>query len=154
MDVNEKNGKISVEELLKEGRTVQFSPIGSSMNPLFASKRDYAIVVPMDRCKKLKRGDVALYRRPNGGILVLHRVFKVNKSGYYFVGDHQKEVEGPLTEDSVLGKMVAMVRKGKRFSISNPLYVVYTYVWLFLRPLRNLIYPILDKLNRLLKKKG
>ena len=54
-----------------------------------------------------------------------------------------------------MGKsMEAMERKGKQFSISNPLYVVYSYVWLFLRPLRNLIYPILDKLNRLLKKKG
>lgn len=90
--------------------------------------------------KELRRGDVVLYRRDksaeNGGILVLHRIWKVKEEGFYLVGDNQKEIEGPLRPDQMKGIMAGMNRKGKYFPVTNLWYRLYAGVWLMLRPFR------------------
>jgi len=139
--------KMDVEALLEQGKTVQFTPIGTSMQPLFAPERDQAIVEPVDE-RKLKRGDVVLYRRKQG-ILVLHRIWRVKPEGYYMVGDNQREIEGPLERQQVKGIMVAMVRKGKRFTTRNVWYRMGSTVWLWLRPVRHVIQKLVIKLVRL-----
>ena len=142
--------KVDIERMLMLGRTVQFTPIGSSMCPLFAPQRDQAIVAPVGD-RRLKRGDVVLYRREQG-ILVLHRIWKVNRDGYYMVGDNQREVEGPLEREQVKGIMIAMVRKGKQFTTRNEWYRIFSSLWLWLRPVRNLLQgPIIQVIRRLRK---
>lgn len=143
-------GKISIEELLAQGQSVQFTPIGSSMCPLFAPNRDQAIVEPV--CDRgLKRGDVVLYRRPQGP-LVLHRIWKVKKDSYYMVGDNQCEIEGPLGRQQIKGIMVAMIRKGKYFTTRNMWYRLGSAVWLWLRPIRHVIQEPTLKLFRVFRK--
>ncbi len=123
-----------IEKLLEQGKTVQFSPIGYSMYPLFVPGRDEAVVAPADP-SRLKRGDVALYRRDES-ILVLHRIWKRRDDGFYMVGDNQSQIEGPLRPDQIKGVLVQIIRKGRRFSVKNILYRVLAAVWLAMRPLR------------------
>uniref|UniRef100_UPI0040560DFE S24/S26 family peptidase n=1 Tax=Acetatifactor sp. TaxID=1872090 RepID=UPI0040560DFE len=142
--------KISIEELLAQGKTVQFTPIGSSMCPLFAPQRDQAIVAPVED-RRLKRGDVVLYRRKQS-VLVLHRIWKVKSDGFYMVGDNQREIEGPIEREQIKGIMVAMIRKGKQFSVQNPGYRLGTMVWLQLRPFRHVISgPVMNLIHMLRK---
>ena len=126
--------KLSVEGLLEDGQAVQLAPIGWSMYPLIVNGRDEVVIEPADP-ERLRRGDVALYRR-EGGILVLHRILRRKPEGFYMVGDNQREVEGPLEPRQMKGVMTAVIRKGRRISVRSPAYRAAAGLWLLARPLR------------------
>ena len=139
--------KQNPEEILLRGESVQFPTTGYSMYPLLnPDKKDQVIVVPLGD-RKIRRGDVILYRRDGEkgstdaegfaeGILVLHRVHHRKGDAYYFVGDNQNQVEGPLRRDQMRGIMTHRVRGGKRMSVKNVLYVASTGLWLMVCPIR------------------
>ena len=107
----------TIPELL-ENHTIQVQPQGYSMYPLFVPGRDSAVIEKAD-CDRLKKGDVILYRRENG-ILVLHRICRITKDGFYTVGDNQTAVEGPLTASQISGKLIHIIRNGHSFSVNHP----------------------------------
>lgn len=127
--------RVDIEQLLKDGNTVQTVPNGYSMYPMLVPGRDHVIIAPFQG-EQPKRGDVVLYRR-EGSILVLHRIWKVKKDGLYMVGDNQTQIEGPLNVEQVCGKLVAFIRKDKQFSVGYIPYRLYASVWLRLRPVRH-----------------
>lgn len=145
-----------IEQLLQEGQNLNIKPQGYSMYPVLVPGRDEAIIEPING-RKLKRGDVVLYRRDknvaNGGILVLHRIWKVRPEGIYLVGDNQKEIEGPLRPDQMRGVMAGMNRKGKFIPVTNAVYRVLTGIWLWLRPFRPVISKTAAFFKRLVCKK-
>ena len=132
--------KADLEELLKNGTPVGFRPQGNSMHPTIVQGRDSVIVEPLGD-RKLKRGDVALFRRsPDAerfpGMLVLHRVHRVKEDGIYMVGDNERILEGPLRREQFIGIMTELIRNGKHISVKNLRYRMLTRIWLFLRPFR------------------
>lgn len=139
-----------IEQLLKDGSAIQLKPQGYSMYPLFHPGRDEAVIeaYPIDQ---LRRGDVILYRRDQG-ILVLHRICRITSDGFYLVGDNQTEIEGPLRPDQIRGKMTGIVRGRKSFSVSHPLYRVLSSLWLFLRPIRPLFWRTAALFRKILQK--
>lgn len=149
---NEKDNKeigIDIEALLGSGKSIRIYPRGYSMYPLFVPGRDEAVIAPA-KTKKLKRGDVVLYRR-EGSILVLHRIWKRKADGFFMVGDNQSEVEGPLKEEQIKGILCRVVRKGKNFPVSNPIYRVLSAVWLRLRPFRPVLSKTVARVKRISK---
>lgn len=144
-----------IELLLQQGNSIQIKPRGYSMYPVLIPGRDEAVIEPLSD-KKLKRGDVVLYRRTaenSGHILVLHRIWKIKEAGFYLVGDNQKEIEGPLMESQIKGIMVGFYRKGKYISAQNPMYRLLTGGWLFLRPVRPYIAGCAAGMKRLFVRK-
>lgn len=141
--------KLSPEKLLAEGRTIQFKPIGYSMYPLFVPDRDQAVVAPIGDIMP-RRGDVVLYRR-EGGNLVLHRICRYDAEGFYMVGDNESEIEGPLQREQIKGILVGIIRKGKRFSSKNLLYCSAAGLWLWMRPLRPYLSGFAAKCKRMIK---
>ena len=137
--------RIDIEKLLEDGKIIQIKPQGYSMYLLLLPGRDEVQIEKTD-ITKAKRGDVLLYRRQEG-ILVLHRVYRRTKDGLYMVGDNQTEIEGPLALCQVRGKMIAVIRNGKSFSTGNPLYVIFSRIWLILRPFRPVISQIIHKMH-------
>lgn len=138
-----------IEGLLAEGNTIQLKPRGYSMYPLFVPGRDQAVIAPAEE-EKLKRGDVVLYRRDEG-ILVLHRIWKRKGSRFYMVGDNQHEVEGPLRPDQIRGVLTGVVRRNKYFSVKNPVYRFLSGIWLILRPFRPFISGAAARFKRVIK---
>lgn len=126
--------KADIERLLEQGQPVRIKPQGYSMYPMFVPGRDEAVLEKAD-CERLRKGDVVLYRR-DGSILVLHRICRIRKGMFYMVGDNQKEVEGPLRADQIRGVLTGFVRKGRLISVKNPVYLMASGLWLFLRPVR------------------
>lgn len=129
--------KADIEQLLKDGNTVQTVINGFSMYPMLVPGRDSVILAPLEEDKP-KRGDVVLYRR-DGSILVLHRIWRVGQDGLYMVGDNQTQIEGPLRPDQIRGRLAAFIRKGKTVSVSSIPYRVYAFIWLWMRPVRHKI---------------
>ncbi|MBQ8640174.1 MAG: S24/S26 family peptidase [Lachnospiraceae bacterium] len=127
-------GEIQIEQLLDQGNTVSIKPQGHSMYPMFIPGRDEAILEKAEP-SRLKRGDVVLYRRDQG-ILVIHRIIRSTEEGFYLVGDNQHEIEGPLRPDQMKGVLTAFIRNGRYVSVRNPVYRAASHLWLFLCPVR------------------
>ncbi len=139
-----------IEEILASGRTVQIKPQGYSMYPLIVPGRDQVILRREDP-GKLKRGDVALYRR-DGSILVLHRICKRDEKGFYMTGDNQTELEGPLRPDQIRGKMIALIRNGREIDTRSLAYRIPCALWLFMRPVRRPVSLAVAAVKRWFKK--
>ena len=160
----EEQEKADLETILAEGQSVQFSPQGYSMYPLLnPQKGDQVIVEPL-RGRRIRRGDVVLYRRDGEkgstddkgfarGILVLHRVYRHKRLELYLVGDNQNQIEGPLREDQVRGIMTARIRKGKSLSVKNMLYRISTGLWLLVCPIRPRLMRIAEIVKHAIVKK-
>ncbi len=127
--------KADIEQLLKDGNTVQTVINGYSMYPMLMPGRDYVILEPFEG-EQPRRGDVVLYRR-DGSILVLHRIWRIRRDGIYMVGDNQTQVEGPLRPDQIRGRLAAFIRKGKYIPAGNMFYRLYACIWLWMRPVRH-----------------
>ena len=106
---------VDIEKLLRDGHPIRLKPQGYSMYPLFISGRDEAVIAPCST-DSLHRGDVVLYRRDQS-ILVLHRIWKIKKDGFYMVGDNQTVIEGPLRPDQIRGRLIACCRNGREFRL-------------------------------------
>ena len=132
-------------EGLKEGKKVKLTPFGFSMYPLLVGGRDSLILNKIDR--KLKRGDICLYRRDTG-IYVTHSVHHVDKAGIYLLGESQTGIEGPLSMDHMLAYAEGFVRKGKLYSCSNILYRFFHEIWIILRPARPMLIKAYRKVMR------
>ena len=114
----------SFEELLKKDGKLVYRTRGVSMLPMLHENRDLVIIrVPVSR---LKRYDVALYRRE--GAYVLHRVIGVEEGYYRILGDNTYAVE--LVPDSeVIGVLTSFVRKGKTYQVTDAKYRAYVRFW-------------------------
>lgn len=146
--------KQDIEQLLREGNRIKIKPQGYSMYPVLVPERDEVIIEPV-RPENLKRGDVVLYRRrqqPGKGILVLHRIYKKDKYGFYMVGDNQTEIEGPLDEEQIRGIMTVLIKSGRYIDVRQPLYRLMTGCWLWLRPVRPIIAKAVSKVKKMIKK--
>lgn len=78
---------------------------------------------PPDRLKKY---DVAFYRRRKTGQLVLHRVVKVCKDGsYVFSGDGQYYFEPGIVHADILALTVAFTHNGKSHTPADFSYRLY-----------------------------
>lgn len=149
------NYRQDIEQILLQGNSIQIKPQGYSMYPVLVPGRDEAVVEPVED-RKLKRGDVVLYRRVAENtehILVLHRIWKVKSEGIYLVGDNQKEIEGPLMRNQIKGIMAGMYRKGKYISVRNLWYRLLTGGWLLLRPIRPIVAGGAARIKGIFKKK-
>lgn len=132
-------------ELVEQGETVCTVVSGSSMVPFLASSRDYAYLAKPKR--KLKKGDVVLFRRKNGDF-VLHRIKTIKKSGYYLIGDRQYSVEGPVEQGQICAVLTGIRRKGKEISEKSFFCFFFRKIWnntVFMRPLIFAVYAFFRK---------
>ena len=131
------------EQLLHEGAELPLVVSGESMLPFLRPGRD--TVYLRGASAPLRRGDIAFYRRWNGAY-ILHRVVRAEPGKYWFVGDAQDRVEGPLPEKFVFAYVTA-VRRGKRLiRPGNAVWRFFAGPWLHTVGRR----PRLLKLYRLL----
>ncbi|MBO5929506.1 MAG: S24/S26 family peptidase [Clostridia bacterium] len=137
-----------ITESFRQGLTATIPVAGNSMWPLFSHKRDCAVLSPVDG--DLRRGDVPLYRRPDGKY-VLHRIIRVTKDEYVFTGDAQTQLER-LPKTCVVAVMTAFVRKGKTVDCCNKWYRFYSHSWMLVRPLRPLLIWLAKSLIKIKKR--
>ena len=94
--------------------------VGVSMQPLLKTHRDSVVIKP--KKERLKRLDVALYKR--GDAYILHRVLEVKDWGYIIRGDNCYSDE-KIPEDAVIGVLVEFFRKGKHIFCQDTQYIRY-----------------------------
>ena len=109
-------------EVIASGGEFRLFPRGTSMKPLLREGVDsVALVAPAG----YRRGDILLYRRPNGNF-VLHRLMQVEKDGTLtFCGDNQSLLEKGVSPEAVIARVVAVYRGEKRISFTSLRYRLY-----------------------------
>lgn len=132
-------------ELLAEGKEVPLTITGSSMLPFLVSGRDIILLSPIK--KEVRRGDIILFRRDNGQFVV-HRIRHYREEGYYFLGDAQQVLEGPIDRKQLLGVVTRVKRKGKWIQAGNPVWDFFAYIWIYMAAIR----PLFWKLYSIIKK--
>lgn len=131
--------------VLRQGYSLKIPLSGTSMYPLLLGGRDEAIISDV-KGKKLKRGDIVLYRRQDG-THVLHRIHHIKKEAYFMLGDSHIEIEGPINKKEILTYASAVVRKGQEINCNRYYYRLASAIWLILRPFRPVILRLIKNLS-------
>jgi len=115
------------EALLRDGAELPLVVSGESMLPFLRPGQDTVFLKRPDA--PLQRGDIAFYRRFDGSY-ILHRVYRAEPGMYWFLGDAQTRVEGPLPAQCVFAYVTA-VRRGKQLiRPAQPLWRFFAGPWL------------------------
>lgn len=107
---------------LSAGERVVLAVTGKSMLPFLEEGRDSVILGKLQ--KRPKRGDIVLYRRKSGAY-VLHRVVKRKDNIYWFSGDAQRKIEGPVSEDSLIAVCTGVLRGDKEYTKNSLFWLSY-----------------------------
>lgn len=105
-----------VRSILEEGKEVPLVVTGNSMMPFLIDRRDQVLIKRIER--PLKKGDIAFFQRENGQYIMhrIHFMRKDDRTGenqFYFIGDGQETIEGPIKEIQIFGVITGVLRKGK-----------------------------------------
>ncbi len=134
-----------IEERIKSGGNVSFTPMGVSMYPMLRNGRDSVVLSPLP--DRLKKYDVILYRRANGKY-VLHRIIGVGEK-YTCIGDNQYQKEKGIEHSQVIAVVTSFTRKGKEYSVNDFGYKLYCRVWHYTRALRKILRDVKRALRSL-----
>ena len=125
--------KRTFEQALAERGSFVAPASGVSMQPLIRPGRDL-VEITRKGAARCRKHDVVLYRR--GERYVLHRVVQVRDHDYVIAGDHQTVKEYGVTDADIVGVLSAVIRDGKRLSVTDRAYRRYVRLWCGLYPVR------------------
>ena len=133
----------NIERSIKElGYAV--APIaGTSMLPLLKEGRD---LVELESCsqERLKKGDVVLYKK-NDGTLVLHRIIKTeNREFFTVLGDHQFNNDEWVNKNQIIAVACGFFIKGRYVNEKTRWYRLYKKIWLCNLNVRRIILAVLS----------
>ena len=98
---------------LSDGERVRLNVAGNSMAPLLHGG-DAVWAEPVLPAS-LRRGDIIVVRREQE--LVTHRLVAVGDGKWYTKGDNARHLDPPMTADAILGRVVAIERRGRRIEL-------------------------------------
>ena len=127
----------NLKELIDDGHEVSVPVAGWSMAPFLRHKRDQVLLKkPM---AALKVDDIVFYQRRTGQY-VLHRIYKIKSDGYYMMGDHQINIEGPIEADAVFAVVTEVERNRHWISTKAFSWRLISFMWRMFYPVRKLAY--------------
>ena len=117
----------NIEQCLKELGFAVVPTKGTSMWPLLKEGQCRVKVAAVEGIT-LKKGDIILYRRKDG-TLVLHRILKVENGIFLTCGDHQwKQIE-KVEEKQILAVAQGIFRNGRYIDDRTWWYRLYKRLW-------------------------
>lgn len=119
-------------QLIDEGHSVTIRAKGNSMRPFIESDRDSVI---LGRADNVEVGDVVLVELTKGQY-VLHRLDAVQGQRIRLRGDGNPYQVEICSVTNVRAKAVAVVRKGREYSMNSRTWKIYSWFWTRALPLR------------------
>ena len=116
---------------------------GTSMMPLLKEGRDRVELEPCSQ-ERLKKGDVVLYKK-NDGTLVLHRIIKTeNREFFTVLGDHQFKNAERVNKNQIIAVTCGFFIKGRYVTEKTRWYRLYKKIWLCNLNFRRIILAVLS----------
>ena len=116
-----------MREKLEDGGSVKFSPRGTSMLPMLRSSGDSVTLVKPPA--RMKRGTVALFLsegEDGARKYVLHRLVRIRKGRYVFLGDNRIKPDPDAESGDVIGVVADFRRRGRAFTGREFLWRLYS----------------------------
>lgn len=132
-----KDKSIMMEEirtLISKGHTVSLTVKGNSMNPFIVHLRDQMTLGPW-KDEDIRKGCVALVKDIKGNYLI-HRIIKRDEKTVTLIGDGNVGLYETAKTDDIIGIMYSITRKGKVWSTDSKVWKLYSWIWMFILPLR------------------
>ena len=139
-----------VSRLVAEGEKVTIMTKGVSMLPFIRGERDSVL---LQRPENLAPGMIVLAYVENRRY-VLHRIIKVRDNDYVIRGDNCLNREYGITDDDILGVLVAVIRNGREVSVESTGFKIYSRIWHFIFPVRFLYMKARRTGGKILRKLG
>ena len=136
-----------IEETLRIGQSVRFSPRGISMLPMLRQGIDSVVLSPLPEA--LQKYDLPLYQR-NDGKYILHRIVAVGDT-YTCIGDNQFAFEKGIEHKQIIALCTAITRDGKTQSVYSMKWRVYAIFRHYSRFPRRIVRGLCRRIKRLLK---
>jgi hypothetical protein len=110
----------TLEDLLGRGHVVRFQADGWSMHPTI--RYGETIIVEPLGDSAVRAGDVLLYRHAR--FAIAHRLVRVTSTELVLRGDAADSCDAPISSDQLLGRVVAVERRGRllRFGLRSRLW--------------------------------
>ena len=137
-----------IREQLNQGKTVCFSPMGTSMLPMLRQGID--TVTLSSPPERLRKYDLPLYQRDDGKY-ILHRVVGVGET-YTCLGDNQFTLEYGVRQDQIIALVTSFSRSGREISVTHPGYRLYCCLWFYSRPVRRFFRRVRNFIGRWLRR--
>ena len=125
-----------IRELISKGNTVTIRAKGNSMNPFIEHLRDEITLGPW-KDEDIRKGCVALVKDNKGNYLV-HRIIRREKETVTLIGDGNVGLYETAEMGNIIGLMYSVTRKGKVWSTDSKVWKLYSWLWMFLLPVRRL----------------
>ena len=133
----------NIERSIKELGYAVVPITGTSMLPLLKEGRDRVELEPCSQ-ERLKKGDVVLYKK-NDGTLVLHRIIKTeNREFFTVLGDHQFNNAERVNKNQIIAVARGFFIKGRYVNEKTRWYRLYKKLWLCNLNVRRIILAVLS----------
>ena len=133
----------NIERSIKELGYAVVPITGTSMLPLLKEGRDRVELKPYCH-ERLKKGDVVLYKK-NDGTLVLHRIIKTENGEFFTVlGDHQFKNAERVNKNQIIAVACGFFIKGRYVTEKTRWYRMYKKIWLCNLNVRRIILAVLS----------
>lgn len=133
----------NIERSIKELGYAVVPITGTSMLPLLKEGRDLVELEPCSQ-ERLKKGDVVLYKK-NDGTLVLHRIIKTENGEFFTVlGDHQFNNDERVNNNQIIAVACGFFIKGRYVNEKTRWYRLYKKIWLCNLNVRRIILAVLS----------
>ena len=133
----------NIERSIKELGYAVVPITGTSMLPLLKEGRDRVELEPCSQ-ERLKKGDVVLYKK-NDGTLVLHRIIKTeNREFFTVLGDHQFKNAERVNKNQIIAVACGFFIKGRYVTEKTRWYRLYKKLWLSNLNFRRIILAVLS----------
>ena len=123
-----------IRTLISKGHTVSLTVKGNSMNPFIVHLRDQMTLGPW-KDEDIRKGCVALVKDIKGNYLI-HRIIKRDEKTVTLIGDGNVGLYETAKTDDIIGIMYSITRKGKVWSTDSKVWKLYSWIWMFILPLR------------------
>ena len=151
--ITDNSPSLMIEDELSKYGTYAANTVGTSMQPLFKTHRDVAVLKKPDRT--LKKYDVVLYTGASHKY-ILHRIIGVREDYFVIRGDNTFGKEY-VSRYRILAYLGSFNRKGKHHTVDEFGYKLYSRFWNFIYPIRYfmlLLRRVLGKIKRTIFRRG
>lgn len=136
--------------LLAKRKQVRLAAKGNSMRPFINGATDVLVLAPAGGSLpsspggSLRRGDIVLARL-DGGHYVVHRIMRRDGDTVLLMGDGNLAARERCSVADVKGRVVEIIRGGKRLDPLAPAMRAGAGLWMWLLPVRRFLLPLVAK---------
>ena len=143
--IDKKTMMEEIRTLISEGRTVELTAKGYSMNPFIMHLRDQIVLGPW-KDEEIRKGTLVLAKTDKG--YVIHRVIRREGNLVTLMGDgnigltEQAEIKG------IIARVYSIKRKGRTYGTDGLIWRLYSWFWMLITPVKRYPLALWRKLNR------